>query len=628
MAINDKIIINSKYIMLNKRYFIFFYFLFISQFKEILLNYFENNYQVANISQNAAIIDITDYYDLYLLITTEKIIYTGMPPTQKSVTTSNIINITVAATYDTNYVLLACTGDYFLSKININTGEEVPLISYSDLSLSIINVNYTCSISILDNIVYIGIPQILENTKLTKNFFKIVLTNQNDNNGPILGNIQIKKYTLKDNLTNLGNLFYPRILSGEIISRINNLEDPRLVIGYLKYDTSKNLYRYTAIVLKADFSGGVIATQIISSSTLLPFRVQKINSTFIRFLTNKYTYEIYLNSSYMINIVKSDKRNLNLYKFPTGVNAFYYHNKHLFYGNPNGVSNYYLYMKSNISNSTIRFQEKNRIIHYCMGYYDEINDSLEMIYQYANIVKYFIVKNLNSLFYYTCEPKIIEVISNETIIYNVTQLMTYPLEHKLLTRAHSVHYPSTSENVWSFDNGKIHFNKNTQILNVTTDLNNWLIFHFYFFGGNLEENITIHFVIPTCLVKVRTCAFKCGSCSQDYNICDPGTCKKNFSMLRDSDDTDCYPNDQNMPNYIYNETTEYYEKCYSSCNFCSKQNTLSSNLNHNCKTCNDGYLKSYEYMGNCYSIDNLYNNSEIKKIVKLSPINNYLNIIF
>ena len=146
MAIKDRIMINISYIILNERYFLFIYFLFIGQFKEILLNYFENNYQVANISQNASIIDITDYYNLYLLITTEKIIYTGMPPTQKSVTTSNIINITVAATYDTNYVLLACTGDYLLSKININTGEEVCLINYSELSLSIINVNYTCSL--------------------------------------------------------------------------------------------------------------------------------------------------------------------------------------------------------------------------------------------------------------------------------------------------------------------------------------------------------------------------------------------------------------------------------------------------------------------------------------------------
>ena len=390
--------------------------MFITQFKEILLNYFQNNYQVANISQNASLIDITDYYNLYLLITTEKKIYTGMPPNEISVTTSNIINITAAATYDTNYVLLACTGDYFLSKIRINTGEEVPLISYSELSLSIINVNYTCSISILDNIVFIGIHQIIDNIKLTDNFFKIVL-NPNENNGPTF--VEYKKYTLQSYITNLGDLIYPRILACEIISSINNLEKPRLVTVYLKFDTTKKVFRYFGNVLKEDLSGFVGGVQLISSSTVLPFRIQKINSTFIRFLTSKYTYEIYLNSSYIVNIVKSDKRNLNLYKFPEGVNSFYYHNNHIFYAAPNGERNHYLYMKSNISNSSIRFQEKNRNIHYCMGYYDEINDKLEMIYQYANIVKYFIVQNFNSLFYYTCEEKIIEVLSNETIIYNV-----------------------------------------------------------------------------------------------------------------------------------------------------------------------------------------------------------------
>ena len=108
---------------------IFIVLLFI-QFKVILLDYFENNYQLGNLSQQASIIDITDYYNLYLLITTEKKIYIGMPPNKISETTSNIINITSAVTYDTNYILLVCTGDYLLSKININTGEEIPLINY------------------------------------------------------------------------------------------------------------------------------------------------------------------------------------------------------------------------------------------------------------------------------------------------------------------------------------------------------------------------------------------------------------------------------------------------------------------------------------------------------------------
>jgi len=35
---------------------------------------------------------------------------------------------------------------------------------------------------------------------------------------------------------------------------------------------------------------------------------------------------------------------------------------------------------------------------------------------------------------------------------------------------------------------------------------------------------------------------------------------------------------------------------------------------HNCLTCNEGYLKSYEYMGNCYKIEYPLNNSDTKII--------------
>ena len=249
-----------------------------------------------------------------------------------------------------------------------------------------------------------------------------------------------------------------------------------------------------------------------------------------------------------------------------------------------------------------------------MGYYDETNDRLELIYQYANNIKYFIVQNMKELFYFECEAKTVETISNQSLTFNVSELMTYPLEHKLLHKDNVVNYPSTNEKIWSY-NGNINFNKASQILNVTTGLNDWMTLYFFFQGISNDNNITLFFCIPTCIINIRVCAFKCGSCSQDYNTCDPGICKKNFAMLRDSDDTDCYPNDQNIPNYIYNEATKYYEECYPSCKFCSKQKSLSSNINHNCLTCNDGYLKSYVYMGNCYLVDNLYNNSDTKKIV-------------
>ena len=81
-----------------------------------------------------------------------------------------------------------------------------------------------------------------------------------------------------------------------------------------------------------------------------------------------------------------------------------------------------------------------------------------------------------------------------------------------------------------------------------------------------------------------------------------------------------------MPNYIYDDTSMYYEKCYPSCKFCSKKESLSSNLTHNCLTCREGYLKSYEYPGNCYKINDLYNNSNYKKIVNNQEDENY-NIV-
>ena len=457
--IDSNIITNSNYIILNKRYFLFIYFLFISQFKEILLNYFENNMQVGILSTQASLIDITDYHKLYLLITTEKKIYTGMPPTQKSVTTSNIISITAAATYDTNYALLACTEDYFLSKININTGVEVPLINYTELNLSIENLNYTCSISILNNIVYIGIAQILDNV-LKQNAIKIGLDNSNENNGPILGN-KIIKYTFDVNLTNLGDLIYPRLLSCEVISRISNISSPRLVCGYLIYDSLNKLYRYYANVTNKDFTGFSPGIRLFSSSSLLSFRLQKINSTFIRYLLSRYSYEIYINgSSYTINNVKTDLRNPYLYTFFSLGDSFYYHNRYIFSTYPtdtNKLENFYIYFKSNISDSYIRFIEKKKYIHKCIGYYDEFNDKLEIIYQYANNIKYIIVQNMNDLFYFQCETKTIEALSNQNIIFNVSELITYPLEHKKLHKFSMVNYVSTKEQNWSYTHNKINF---------------------------------------------------------------------------------------------------------------------------------------------------------------------------
>ena len=87
------------------------FFLFIFQIKYVFSGYFDS-FQSKNISRNAHFIDITDYHNLYLLITTQKKIYSGISPSLKSTTTSKVMDISAVATYDINYIILACSEDY------------------------------------------------------------------------------------------------------------------------------------------------------------------------------------------------------------------------------------------------------------------------------------------------------------------------------------------------------------------------------------------------------------------------------------------------------------------------------------------------------------------------------------
>ena len=44
-------------------------------------------------------------------------------------------------------------------------------------------------------------------------------------------------------------------------------------------------------------------------------------------------------------------------------------------------------------------------------------------------------------------------------------------------------------------------------------------------------------------------------------------------------------------------------KCYDSCQFCKKSSEESSSSEHNCESCKEGYAPSYQYLGNCYKIN-------------------------
>ena len=614
----NRFFLDKKIFLINIKFFLL---LILIQIKDSFTEYFET-FQQGIISNNASLIDITDYHNIFPFITSEGHIYTGMEPNLKSETNSKLLNISAAATYDNNFILIACTENHLLSKININSGEETSLLSYNQFSLTIESLNYSCSICILNNIAYIGIPQIISNN-LIKNVIKVELINENDNYGPVVSMQTL--FTFDYLLSNLENITYTRQISCEIISPVNSLEETAVVCGYIKYNSTTQKYSYMASVLNSNFNAKDFDLQVTTSTSYLGIRLQKINSTYIRFLITKYSFEIYLkkeNSKFKVFQTASNIRNANLYSFSSYNDLFYYHNQYIFSSGPtdsNNVVSFYLYLKSNISTNYIRSTYSKTYVHNVMGYYEENDDKFLFIYQMYKIIKYYTVQNVSFLYEFKCKAQTKEVISNTPTTFNVSELITYPLDHLLLTRAHVVIYNSTTYRLWSYNN-HFDFNKTTQILNVSPSLNDWVTFYFYFYAG--ANTLSTYFVLPSCTISIRTCAYKCGSCSLDYNTCDDG-CKLNFTKLRDSTDTECYPNDQNFPNYIYDFTTNYYEKCYLSCKFCSLKGSSSSNLNHNCLTCNEGYLKSYSFMGNCYKIDYPLNKSNIYKIVSNQEDENY-----
>ena len=95
---------------------------------------------------------------------------------------------------------------------------------------------------------------------------------------------------------------------------------------------------------------------------------------------------------------------------------------------------------------------------------------------------------------------------------------------------------------------------------------------------------------------------------------------ENEALLEDSTDNVCYPKDQIIKKYKYNENTNIFEKCYLSCDFRSE--TSGNENDHKCEKCAEGYLPSNQYPGNCYkeNISNIILNSQYDKEISIEII--------
>ena len=143
--------------------FLFLLHLFLINFEVVFSEYLES-YQSNSFADLDSLIEINDYYNLSIFLTKNKKIFMGIPPIQISNISFNneYINLTSGVTYNEKYILMVCTKNYLLTKVNINTGVEIPLLNYSnDITIP----NYPCGGFKDNDYIYISMSHIIKPIK-------------------------------------------------------------------------------------------------------------------------------------------------------------------------------------------------------------------------------------------------------------------------------------------------------------------------------------------------------------------------------------------------------------------------------------------------------------------------------
>ena len=168
--------------------------------------------------------------------------------------------------------------------------------------------------------------------------------------------------------------------------------------------------------------------------------------------------------------------------------------------------------EKSIENYITVTEDKN--IKNIVGYYKEEGDLLIFIYENSiNQIKYFTLQNMTYLYLFEGKSKIINVKTNESSTFNVSELITSPNEHALLSLSYLLYYITTTKYSPTYD--KYFFDKNTQMLSVEPSTNDWVSFIFYFDAE--IDGISAGFFFGKTNLTIWTCLFKCGSCYNSYD---------------------------------------------------------------------------------------------------------------
>ena len=569
---------------------------------------------------NYSLLDITDYHNIKLIVTTSKNIYTGLPPLKRSTTDAKLINTTSIMTINKNYLLAACLEDSLLTKININTGISSNLVNYADINIDpSLKIPITiCSLSSIDNTVFIGYSRIEyyeTMTNKTNIVIKLTIKDKDSNNGPNLDTNAEKKVFIFPKSTIISGS--QREISCEPL-KIKDTNKYRLVCLYedLVYASDYDRYRYYVYSTEINetfngFEKQIEDYKIYRSDFTTGFRIYKIDDFICRTVLRKRVSDIKLYINIETNKIeynfKSYGNDGNINKYMSD-NDLFEHSNGLVFAFEKNNTNYYTLkiVRDSSSNYFILYDYKENIISKILCYYEKTTNYIIILYQCPTYIKYYSFFDIPEIYGITSsKTKTIKMKSYENIEYDVKELLNIAnfgnLNVEIITRNNS---GTIETKKFGIDFNENYINNN--IFTPEKSFNTWYKYNLSLID-NKENYYTRIYHLNDVNIIVSTCySFTCTSCWNNYDECDD--CTKGYYAFLIDDKTKCYPKDKLLKGYIYSEDDHIFKKCYHSCDFCSSSSE--NNLLHNCYSCAEGYLLSYADSGNCYKLNNLQINED------------------
>ncbi len=314
------------------------------------------------------ILDYNDYQNLKLIITTSKKIYSGIPPQHLVTTTANLINVTSLISINSNYLLAACVQDYLLVKIKLSDGSSSPLINYNIFNDLYLNIPIkSCSLSILDDIVYIGYTRAhYYETEANKTniVMKFTLTDLNSENGPSFVSEGEEGYFIfpeQNILTESSRQIGCEPLKIKNFNN-NNGSDFRLVCLFEDYRLYNGVLKYQVyvIIINETFNGlenDMFESSLYRMNSNSGFRVYRLSDTESRCIMKKVGYDVFLKiDDSKITISKSKPNLLNDNAYSSNLDLFDY-NENLIFSSETNNKVYYFNIRNGSSDIYFRLYD-------------------------------------------------------------------------------------------------------------------------------------------------------------------------------------------------------------------------------------------------------------------------------